>query len=197
MVQFNPMQVAAFDGIFDKGTEGVTQGEIQSMGGYDRFHIEGGYSVDTKSIYGGLPVNVGIAAKGAQSMGSAVRRATAAADVTAFVISSQMFNAIQVPGGAGVVSKGMGVQFGRLGSGMRVAVQIDAALAETLYGGGAQPANGFGWDYTNNKLIAAATAADKLPITITALYPDSFILVEDATTGFVSQAMGVAAVIQL
>ncbi|WP_176157005.1 hypothetical protein [Burkholderia multivorans] len=197
MVQFDPMKVAAFDGIFNKGTEGVTQGEIQSMGGYDRFHIEGGYSIDSKSLYGGLPVNVGIAAKGAQTMGSAVRRATTAAEVSGFVISTQMFNAIQVPGGAGVVSKGMGVQFGRFGSGVRVAVQIDPALAETLYGGGAQPANGFGWDYTNNKLIAAATAADKLPITVTALYPDSFILVEDAVTGFVSQAMGAAAVIQL
>ncbi|OOA06914.1 hypothetical protein [Burkholderia cenocepacia] len=107
-----------------------------------------------------------------------------------------MFNEIQVPGGAGTVSKGMGVQFVRFGSGVRVAVRIDPALAETLYGGGALPANGLGFDFTANQIIAAATKADALPITITGLFAESFVLNEDAN-GFVTQGMGSCAVVQL
>ncbi|OOA17565.1 hypothetical protein [Burkholderia cenocepacia] len=63
MVQFNPMAVAAFDGIYARSTHGVTQGEIVGGTSFDRFKLEGGYSIDSKSLYGGLPVSLGIPAK--------------------------------------------------------------------------------------------------------------------------------------
>jgi hypothetical protein len=130
-----------------------------------RFALSGGTlaAAETIPMFGGVAISENIPYEPSATprpvvpLGGIIARATTYANLTGFSVFDQNFAAVNTPQSpVPTVGNGGLVNFYRLGSGIRVALQIDPTLI-TLEGGliNAQVS----WDFTNNKIIAFSTTA--------------------------------------
>lgn len=155
-----------------------------------RFHLAHGWldPAQTLPMWGGVAISENIPAPGTPgspapmiALGGKVARATANANITGFAVFDQdyaMINSPQSP--VPQTPPGGQVNFYRLGSLARVALEIDPALV-TLEGGLITAA--VGWDFTAQRIIAGTG----LPVKIIAIHVgNSFAPVYASATGFLT-----------
>jgi hypothetical protein len=168
-ITFNPMQTSNAAGLFYPLSDGFIQGEYQ-FDPVSRQYISGGYvaSSVTQPVWGGMAITESIPQAGSRFLGGSVALASAVANVTGFTVSTQMHNAIvtQGNGQVPVVSAGQSVQFARLGSGLRLAVQCDPSLVDI---DGDPITQQVSWDF-NNQLLQPYDASTGT-VTITSMTP--------------------------
>jgi len=157
MALSNPMQTSNAGGFFTLVSDGFIQGEYQPDPS-SRYFLAGGVVAASETIpmWGGVPITESIPPY-VQSIGGAgksIARATAVTTITGFTVATQMSNAIigQDYGSAPSVRPGMGVQFARLNSDVRLAVAMDPGLAGSLVNGAVNTQ--VSWDFNNSRLQA-------------------------------------------
>jgi hypothetical protein len=166
-VSFNPYVQTNVTGSFALESAGLVVGTMFPDPAA-RYQLSGGRLATTETLpmWGGVGISENIPPEAANNprteMGSVIARATAAANLTGFSIYDQNYSwvnspASPVPSG----DKGGQVNFARLGSLLRVILEIDPTLVSLEGGLITQQVS---WDYTNQKIIAFATTA--LPVKI-------------------------------
>jgi hypothetical protein len=159
-----------------------------------RFALAGGWldAAATQPIWGGCGISENIPQSQpaappplypAKELGSKIDLATAEANLTGFAVFDQNYAAINTPQSpVPQTPPGGQVNFYRLGSGARIALEIDSTLV-TLEGG--LVTQQVSWDFTNQKIIAFATNA--LPVKILRLsVGNSFAPRYASATGFLT-----------
>jgi hypothetical protein len=157
-ITLNPMLVTNASGYFSSTTEGLTQGVF-----YDdpstRFALAGGSvaTTETYPMWGGIGITELIPASTANPvLGPTLARATSNAaansgQLTGFTLFNQAHAMIATPQSpVPLAPVGASVNFGRLGSGMRITLACDPALAS--YDGGVITQN-VSWDFVNQLLV--------------------------------------------
>ncbi|CAM2172499.1 hypothetical protein [Burkholderia cepacia] len=185
------------DGMFDAvWMQGGVQGEYLPDPS-TRYSLEGGVSAEPTALFGGCAVSLAIAGKGQMVTGAAVTKATSAANLDGFVVSSKMYHAVvEAQNTAPQVAQGDGVHFARLGSRVRLYVAVDPAFAETLYG--ASSDTKVAYDVTAQKLVASGgTAVDLAGVKVESVFADGIVLNYDATNDRVTFGRGPVAVIRI
>lgn len=165
-IAFNPYIQTSAAGMFNIESDGLIVGTAMPDPSA-RFALAGGWLATTETLpmFGGIAISENVPQEQAAapplradvSLGSIISRAAAYANLTGFSVFDQNYAAVNTPQSpVPTVGSGGAVHFYRLGSGARVALQIDPTLI-TLEGGliTAQVS----WDFTNNKIIAFATTA--------------------------------------
>lgn len=152
---FNPFVTTNASGLFTKETTGYVQG-VMSDDPAIRFTLAGGIlaSTETLPMWGGVAISESIPSTGDDraALGGSIVRSTLTANITGFSVSNQAHNWVSSPQSeVPTAAAGMGVPFARLGSGARVAVQLDVALANALASG--LITQQVSWDLTAQKLI--------------------------------------------
>jgi hypothetical protein len=154
-VSFNPLLMTTAQNTFNVSSEGYVQGVAMDDPAV-RYALAGGIlnATETLPIWGGVGIYEyipGAAGAPADQLGSLVGRATTLGALKGFAVFNQAHAWITTPqsqcpsGGAG-----MTVPFYRLGSGARIAVQCDPALA-SLEGGLVDQQ--VSWDFGGQKLV--------------------------------------------
>jgi hypothetical protein len=172
-VSFNPVLQTNAAGMFTIESDGFIVGQAMPDPA-TRFALAGGYlgPLETLPMFGGVAIEELISTERSTapatptrpdySLGGTILRAVDETHLTGFSVFDQNYAAVSTPQGPVPVSgNGMLVNFYRLGSGARIALAIDPTLV-TLEGGIITPQ--VSWDYTNQLIVAFATAA--LPIKI-------------------------------
>lgn len=183
-ISFNPMGSNAPQNNFSDSTEGYVQGAFMDDP-TSRMYLSSGTvkSTVTAPIWGGMAIEELVPT--VNSMGPDIDIAAAYANVTGFTTSNQAYNMILTPGNNVQQAQAlMSVNFFRLGSNARIAVQCDAALAAALDGNSVDQQ--VSWDFTNQKLITFAVTA--LPIKVLSVNTSSKIVSYNAGTGVVSSS---------
>jgi hypothetical protein len=163
-IQFNPYIQTTAAGMFTIESDGFIVGTAMPDPSA-RFALSGGTlaAAETIPMFGGVAISENIPYEPSATprpvvpLGGIIARATTYANLTGFSVFDQNFAAVNTPQSpVPTVGNGGLVNFYRLGSGIRVALQIDPTLI-TLEGGliNAQVS----WDFTNNKIIAFSTTA--------------------------------------
>lgn len=155
-IQLNPLLTTNGAGLFNVSTDGVVQGTAMDSPAI-RNSLAGGLlaSTETLPMWGGVGIEEDI--NGAAVLGPNIKRAAAFANLTGFSVFDQAHNWISTPQSpVPTAQPGMSVHFYRFGSGARIVVQMDPALASLDGGIITQQVS---WDYTNQRLIAFATNA--------------------------------------
>lgn len=181
MISIDPNVTTNAAGSFGVTWDGLMQG-VAEPSPNAMFNLAGGIVAPTETdpMYGGIgiseavPLNPGSPPTTPDpSLGGYVARATnisnagAALSLTGFTVFDQDYSMINSPGSqVPLASKGMQVNFYRLGSGARICVAIDPALV-ALYGN--VITQQVSWDFTNQRLIAFAVAA--VPVKILKVVP--------------------------
>ena len=196
-IPFNPVIQTNAAGTFGIQWDGLIQGTAQPDP-MARFALSSGWldPAETLPMWGGVgisenvPANVAnpppAAAPGVNQQGM-IQRATAipgvaAKSLTGFSVFDQAYGMINAPQTPVPQASGyMQVMFYRIGSGARIAVKMDPALAASLYGN--VITQQVSWDFANSQLIAGAGAV--LPCKILRVYPAGCMVVNyNAGTGF-------------
>lgn len=155
----NPSPTTNFAGSFVVQSDGYVQGLFMDDPAI-RFQLAGGIvgSGVATPMWGGEAITEALPAAEPQDLGNNITLATTYGNLTGFTVFNQ--------GGAGLVtaqsqvplfSATMGINFFRMGSGARIAVLCDSALAASLLGGNINQQ--VSWDFVNQKLIAFSTTA--------------------------------------
>lgn len=154
-----PMVTTTGAGLFNVTSDGLMQGTA-----YDapnrRNDLAGGVlaSSEVLPMWGGVGISEavpGLASGPQTALGGLITRATtltaaAPGQLTGFSVSDQAYHMMQTPQSpVPQATSGMGVHFYRLGSGARIAVQIDPDLV-SLQGGLISP--NVSWDFNNSVL---------------------------------------------
>ncbi|MGG2044768.1 hypothetical protein [Burkholderia gladioli] len=166
-----------------------------------RYALEGGFSAEPTALFGGVPVTASIAAKGLMQNGPTLVKATATANIDGFIIASKMYHAVvEAQDTAPQVAKGDAVHFARIGSRVRLYVQVDPAFAETLFGAASDTALGF--DLVAQKLTAQSTTVAttvNLPagVIVESVFENGIILNYSTANDTVTYGTGPVAVIRL
>lgn len=192
-ISFNPMGSNAPQNNFSDSTEGYVQGAFLDDP-TSRMYLSSGRikSTVTTPVWGGVPINELVSA--VNSMGSDLDLSTTYATITGFTTNNQGYNMILTPGNNVPQAQAlMSMNFFRMGSNARIAVQCDTTLAAALDGNSISQQ--VSWDFTNQKLIAFAVTA--LPVKVLSVHTTSKIVSYNATTKVVSWVTGAAAIIQL
>lgn len=162
-VSLQPMLTGNALGSFSVHSDGYVQGVALDDPSI-RNALAGGVldSAETLPMWGGLPIFENIPTSDAQALGSIVGRATDYPEVMGFCVFNQATAFVQtaqsqVPTAGGNQT----IPFYRMGSGARIALEIDPALV-SLEGGFINQQ--VSWDFVNNKIIAFDTTA--LPVKI-------------------------------
>lgn len=172
-VQFNPIETVNAGGTFSVDTVGLIQGTF-----YDdpavRYALAGGVVSPSAGapMWGGEAIcelipPVGAAPQPATVLGAVLELAesiASTAPVTGFTVFNQGHNALNFPQSpVPQFAPGMTINYFRLGSGARIAVACDPALAADLEG---DPVNSqVSWDFTGQLLVPYTPAYG--PVTIT------------------------------
>lgn len=134
-IAFSPYVTTVAAGSFNVATTGMIQGTILDHP-TELFKIAGGLVSQTETIpmYGGLAITEQIpnlaAGNPVDELGGNIIRATGSTTVTGFTVFNQLHSAIQTPQSpVPSVPSGSSINFVRLGSGVRLAVAADPALA--------------------------------------------------------------------
>jgi hypothetical protein len=187
-ISFNPVVQTTAAGMFNIESDGFIVGTAMPDPAA-RFALSGGWlaAAETLPMFGGVGISENIAqerppvSRADISLGGAIARASANANLTGFSVFDQNYAAVNTPQSP-VPQTGNGglVNFYRLGSGARVALAIDPTLV-TLEGGLINQQ--VTWDFVNQKIIAFAVAA--LPVKILQIKASGCMVpVYNAGTGF-------------
>lgn|SRR5487761_956899 len=154
-ISTNPVLVTNFAGTFSVESDGYIQGVFMDDPAV-RFALAGGIlaTSETLPMWGGVAIAEAIPtpADQATELGGVITRATTNGTITGFSVFNQASNMILTPQSAvPLAATGMSVHFFRLGSGARIAVQMDPALVDLE---GDPITQQVSWDLTNQKLIA-------------------------------------------
>lgn len=177
-ISLNPMLVTTASGTFSTQSEGYIQGTFLDDPAV-RYALSGGVLMTSETIpmWGGVGIFENVSYPPIQTsfpqdnLGSLVGRATTTALVQGFSVFNQSHSWITSPQStAPSAGINMGVNYFRIGSGARIVVKADPALA-TLEGAAVNAANMFSWDCTAQVLQpyqAATTTAAVTSITVAA-----------------------------
>ncbi len=165
---FNPYLQTNAAGMFNIESDGLIVGTAFPDPAA-RFALSGGWLATTETLpmFGGIAISENIPTERSTApatptradiaLGSVIARATTYANLTGFSVFDQNYAAVNTPQSpVPTVGSGGLVNFYRLGSGIRIALQIDPTLV-TLEGG--LITQQFSWDFANQKIIAFATTA--------------------------------------
>ncbi|MCO4880244.1 hypothetical protein [Paraburkholderia caribensis] len=204
MAALNFYGTTSLPGLFGFDQNGLIQGEYQPHPSA-RFSISGAYvGTDvTVPVYGGMQITEFTPATDdlmGNSGGGKVEVAATQAAATGFVVSSQMYNAVNVAGPLGAnaapyVAAGNSVQIARFGSGLPIAVAIDPAAVAALQGGAVNQQ--VSWDATKQRLVAYSGTLGAVPVEIIRIEANSKVIAVDATSGIPVWQDGPAALIRL
>lgn len=200
-IQLNPSQVTNAAGLFSTTTDGYVAGcALDSPSA--RNALQGGILNPTATVpvWGGCGITASLPTPGTESgsIGAVLDLATSQANLTGFTVFDQSAAMIQTPNSpAPLAPSGGSINFYAFGSGARIVVPCDQAVAAALAG---QPQNTLlYWDYTNQKLLATAggtaIAAKLIAVDSSGV---SKVLVYSSGTGFATwNNAGYAVVIQI
>lgn len=165
-ISFNPMTTTGAANSFVVETNGFVEGTF-----YDdpavRYQLEGGYAASGIShvIWGGLPLTLAVPDVGSNAMGPACSLATTNSGINAWALFNQAAGMVLVPGSTvPVATAGMSVNFARVGSNLRVALQLDPAILNAVEGGA--PNQQVSWDFTNNRITTYSSGVGALAVQI-------------------------------
>jgi len=187
-IAFNPYVQTTAAGMFNIESDGFIVGTAMPDPA-TRFALAGGWLATTETLpmFGGIGITENVpqerppVTRADVALGGIVGRASAYTNLTGFSVFDQNYAAVNTPQSpVPVVGSGGLVNFYRLGSRARIALQIDPTLV-TLEGGiiTAQVS----WDFTNSKIIAFATTA--LPVKVLQIKASGCMVpVYTAGTGF-------------
>lgn len=177
-ISFNPMLVTAAPGSFSVQSEGYIQGTFMADPAV-RFALSGGVlaTAETVPMWGGVGIFEDVPYPPIQTsnpqdnLGAIIGRATTTALVQGFSVFDQSHSWITSPQStAPSAGTNMGVNYFRIGSGARIVVKADPALA-SLEGGATNASNMFSWDCTAQVLQpyqASTTTASVTSIAVSA-----------------------------
>lgn len=160
-IAFNPALTTNAAGSFAVATDGYIAGTALNDPAV-RYALAGGVlaAAETIPMWGGVGI---FEDTGSSSQGGSVGRAANLAGLTGFSVFDQNHSAINTPQSpVPLLASGGMVNFYRLGSRARVAVECDPALASLV--GGLITAQ-VSWDFTNQKLIAY-DGSNALPVKV-------------------------------
>lgn len=152
---FNPNLTTNAVGSFSAQSIGYRQGDAMDDPAV-RNALAGGTlaSTETLPMWGGIAIGENIPAAGSY-LGAGIIRAANNAGIMGFSVFNQNGSMLTTPQSTCPVSLGGGhVNFYRLGSRARIAVQIDPTLAASLQNGTTASNVAVTWDFTNQKIIA-------------------------------------------
>ena len=164
----NPFAMTSAANSFAVDSEGFVQGDAQDDPVIRNLLRTGPLaSTETLPMWGGVALFENISASGSASIGNTVGRATTNTAVGAFSVFNQA-NAMVVTTSSDVplAAPGGTISYYRLGSGARIPVQCDPALADLDGGAVSQQVS---WDFTNQKLIAYNSGIGALPVRVEAI----------------------------
>lgn len=197
-ITLNPGPQTNFAGTFSVQSDGYIQGVFMDDPAIRNFLAGGTLGTgETLPMWGGVGIleSVPNPATQAVELGGLITRAADYAHLTGFTVFNQNASAIVTPqSGVPLVTNGMGVNFFRLGSGARIAVQCDPTLAAALLGGSI--VQQVSWDFTNQKLIAFSVTALACKV-LNVQVGNSKIVSYNAGTGFANWTNGTCALIQI
>jgi hypothetical protein len=166
-INIDPMAVGSFGGNFTTTTEGYIQGQaLQDPA--SRFELASGRVADAETLpmWGGVAISETI---GTTGLGNDLVRALTEAGITGFTVFDQAHNMIQLPNQVPMAFGGNTMSFYRLGSGARIPVACDPALAASLVGGTISPQ--VTWDYNAQRLVEYKASGASVSVTsVTASY---------------------------
>lgn len=188
-ISFNPMTTLNAPSSFLVETDGFVQGvyfDDPAM----RYQLRGGIAgAITVPIWGGVPVSLAVPALGKNSLGPTVTQATTTGGIGGWAVFNQAHHMVLTPGNTvPLATAGMTVQFIEPGSLLRLCVQIDPAIADTLEGN-AQTQQ-VSWDFANNRLMAYNATPGALPVLVELVNTNSKIVNYNTTTGAVTWSDG-------
>lgn len=158
-ITFNPMPTTNALGGFSVLSDGLYQGTALDSPN-SRFNLAGGIlaSSETVPMWGGVGLYENIpGTPGVNPLGGTVGRAADYAHLIGFSVFDQAYAGLTTPQSpVPLYGSGQTINFYRLGSGARVILQIDPALA-TLEGG--LITQQVSWDFTNQKIVAFSSTA--------------------------------------
>lgn len=164
-VTLNPLVTTNAAGSFSLYSDGVIQGTAMDDPA-KRNALAGGIlsSSETVPMWGGVAIQELIPAATSNGiLGGTIARSTNLATITGFSVFDQAHAGLTTPQSpVPLFASGMQINFYRLGTGARLALQIDPALV-SLDGG--LITQNVSWDFTNQKIIAY-DGTNKLPVTI-------------------------------
>jgi hypothetical protein len=178
-LNINPQVTTTAAGTFGVDWDGLMQGVAMPDPG-TMWALAGGYvaPAETDPMFGGIaitehvPLAIGSPPNSpATELGGPIGRATAvasgAAPITGFSVFDQNYAMINWPASpVPLASAYQQVNFYRLGSGARIVLAMDPALAATLYGSVVNsPSALVTWDFVNQRLIAIG-GGTALPVKI-------------------------------
>jgi hypothetical protein len=164
-ITFNPYIQTNVSGSFVIESDGYIVGMAEPDAATRNF-LSGGIlaSTETLPMWGGVAISeaIRVATPGQPrfELGGTIARATATANLTGFSVFDQNYAAINFPQSPvpQIPSTGM-VNFYRVGSGARLALEIDPALASM---GGSLINSAVGWDFTLQRIIAGSGFPGKI-----------------------------------
>lgn len=199
-INLNPYVTTNAPGTFGVYSDGLVQGTAMADPA-TRYALAGGVLAGTETLpmWGGIAIQENIPGATTvlnnQALGGNVLRAAAFANITGFSVFDQNYSAVNTPQSpVPLVNNGGRVHFYRLGSGARVALQIDPALVNL---DGTIITSQVSWDFTNQRLVAFATNA--LPVKILKIYTANCKTVAyNGTTGFATwNTSGACALVEI
>ena len=176
----NPLQTTNAAGTFNIESTGFIQGTTMDAPAI-RNRLKGGVlaTTETLAMYGGVAITESIptgyvsgSSAGPKSLGPFIQRATAitggSLPITGFCVFDQAHHMVATPASpVPTAQAGMSVNYYELGTGARIALQIDPGLI-TLQGG--LITQQVSWDFTLQRIVAYTTGT-ALPIKILEIAP--------------------------
>jgi hypothetical protein len=163
-VSFNPLLTTNALGSFSVKSEGYVQGTALDDPAI-RNSLAGGVvaNSETYPMWGGIAISEDIPTATTGTLGGLISRATALANITGFTVFNQAHAGLTSPQSpVPLYPSGASINFFRLGSGARIALQILAALVSLEGGLITQQVS---WDYANEQ-ITTLDGDGALPIKI-------------------------------
>lgn len=169
-VSFDPYAMTVANGSFSIQSEGYIQGVYLDDPAI-RNELAGGYSSDTLPLWGGIAISedVALAESAGGVLGGQIARSTSNANITGFTVFNQAVSMLTSPNSpVPTAGTGRGVNFFRLGSGIRIPVACDPSLASLRGGLITQQVS---WDINNQVLQPFDSATSTVTISsITATF---------------------------
>jgi len=200
-IAFNPLLQTNAAGMFTIESDGLVVGTAMPDPA-TRFALAGGWLATTETLpmYGGLAVSENIpqerppASRTDVALGPIIARGTVAPAtggagvITGFSVFDQNYAAVNTPQSpVPTVGSGGLVNFYRLGSGARVALAADPALAAAVETGTTPITVPLYWDATNLRVTATVGTNLLIPVKLlTVKGANSMLPVYTAATGFVT-----------
>ena len=188
MTTFNPYVVTNVQDGFSVQSQGYWQGDLQDDPA-GRYALSAGVvaSTETLPMWGGIAVfekTAGSSTYDAVQGGAApiIGRATVSDTLAGFSVFNGSYSLPTTPQSpVPMGSPGNSFNFVRLGTGNRVAVKCNSAVLALV---GSENPRTFGWDATNQQLVAAGAGTFDFSATLLAVTTNGATVSYDSGTGF-------------